>query len=218
MADSVFNITFHGVGDPPREFEPGEDQVWLSVSAVRRVLRAVRGHDEIRITLDDGNRSDAEIMLPELDRFGLTASFFVVAGRIGRPGFLDESSVRAIADAGHEVGLHGMTHRPWPDLSAEELDQELVVARASLATIVQRPITVAACPYGSYNRRILRRLRQLGYERVYTSDGGRSASKYWLQPRTTIGSNPEPSIAAITRRQRGRALAGPIKMAVKRWR
>jgi peptidoglycan/xylan/chitin deacetylase (PgdA/CDA1 family) len=218
MAASVFNITFHGVGDPPRELEPGEDQVWLSVSAVRRVLGAVSERDEIRITLDDGNRSDAEIMLDELERFGLKASFFVVAGRIGRPGFLDEPSVRAIADAGHEVGLHGMTHRPWTTLSEEELDQELVVARAALAAIAQKPITVAACPYGSYDRRVLRRLRQLGYERVYTSDGGRSASTAWLQPRTTIENDAGSSIAAITRRQRGRELVDHMKRAIKRWR
>ena len=58
----------------------------------------------------------SSIALPALRERGLTATFFVVAGRLGEPGFLDERGVRALADAGMAIGCHGMRHRPWRGL------------------------------------------------------------------------------------------------------
>ena len=47
----------------------------------------------MRISFDDGNASDLEIGLPALLERGLTATFFVLAGRLGRPGSLDADEV-----------------------------------------------------------------------------------------------------------------------------
>ena len=44
----------------------------------------------------------------------------------------------------------------------------------------------AACPFGSYDRRVLGELRRAGYRKVYTSDRGPAGRGDWLQPRNTV--------------------------------
>ena len=51
--------------------------------------------------------SDFVYGLPALLDRGLTATFFVVAGRLGEPGFLSENDVRTLVSAGMTIGCHG---------------------------------------------------------------------------------------------------------------
>jgi peptidoglycan/xylan/chitin deacetylase (PgdA/CDA1 family) len=215
------NLTFHGIGDPPRTLDPGEADVWVSSAAFTAVLDAVTGRDDVHITFDDGNASDLEQALPALADRGLRATFFVVAGRLGTPGFLDAAGVRALSDAGMAIGCHGMRHRPWRSLDDGALDEELLDARRRLEEVVQRPVRDAGCPFGSYDRRVLGRLRRHGYERVYTSDRGTARANAWLQARNTVGPADDAGLLdaiAATGGRVDRALARRAKLAVKRWR
>jgi peptidoglycan/xylan/chitin deacetylase (PgdA/CDA1 family) len=221
VPERTINLTFHGIGDPGRPLDPGEDAVWVGRRPFVAMLDAAAGRSEVRITFDDGNASDLEHALPALRRRGLRATFFVVAGRLGAPGFLDASGVAALAGAGMTIGCHGMRHRPWRRLDEPALREELVDARRVLEDVVGRPVTAAACPFGAYDRRALGALRRYGYTRVYTSDRGAANADDWLQARTTVG--PADDVAALDRIAavdggRGAALCRRAKLAAKRWR
>src|SRR4051812_48635435 len=113
MPQRCINLTFHGIGDAERALETGEAHVWTTRGRFLAILDAAAGRDDVRITFDDGNASDVSIALPALTARGLSATFFIVAGRLGTAGFLDEDGVRMLAAAGMDVGSHGMRHRPW---------------------------------------------------------------------------------------------------------
>ena len=81
---SVHNICFHGIGTPKRELEPGEGRYWISVDAFLAMLDVLARRPGVRISFDDGNRSDFDVALDALRARGLSATFFVVAGRLGR--------------------------------------------------------------------------------------------------------------------------------------
>jgi peptidoglycan/xylan/chitin deacetylase (PgdA/CDA1 family) len=214
------NLTFHGVGDPDPAMAPGEREVWASVGQFEAILDAVADRADVRISFDDGNASDVEHALPALAARGLSATFFVVAGRLGAPGYLAEDDLHALTAAGMRVGSHGMHHRKWRDLTDGELREELQASRGRLEDVVGVPVTHAACPFGAYDRRVLRALRGYGYERVFTSDGGATRAGDWLQARNSVrrGNGPStvaqllvvPPLPAGLRRQ--------AKLAVKRWR
>jgi peptidoglycan/xylan/chitin deacetylase (PgdA/CDA1 family) len=212
----AINITFHGIGRPPRPLESGEADVWVTRAQFLSMLDSVAGRDGVRITFDDGNASDVEHALDALRARGLTATFFVVAGRLGMPGFLDESGVRQLAAAGMEIGCHGMHHRRWRGLGEDELRQELVEAKQVLERVLGRPVTQAACPFGAYDRRVLRTLRQVGYQGVYTSDRGTTRPGDWLQPRTSVGPHDGPAL--LDRIGASDTLQRRVKRTVKRWR
>jgi peptidoglycan/xylan/chitin deacetylase (PgdA/CDA1 family) len=181
------NLCFHGVGVPQRVLEPGEDGYWVSRDAFERILDDVlTWPDRVNLSFDDGNASDAEIALPALTQRGLTAQFFVLAGRFDTVGSLSADDVRELAAAGMGVGTHGMAHQSWRNLSESDQLAELVTARDEISAAVGRPVTEAACPLGRYDRRLLSQLKRLGYTRVYTSDRRRTRDAAWLQPRYSV--------------------------------
>jgi peptidoglycan/xylan/chitin deacetylase (PgdA/CDA1 family) len=219
LRSTTINLTFHGIGEPPRPLEPGERRVWLHPDGFEEVLDAIVGLTGIRLTFDDGNASDVDYALDALRGRGLGATFFMVAGRIGDPGFVDEAGLRTLVDAGMAIGCHGMRHRPWRRLDQHGLDEELSDARQLLEEAAGLPITEASCPFGSYDRTVLRNLQRHGYRRAYTSDEGMARPGAWLQPRNTV--TPENSRGLVERilaEERSSTMVRSMRTAVKRWR
>jgi peptidoglycan/xylan/chitin deacetylase (PgdA/CDA1 family) len=182
----VINLTFHGIGAPKRVIPPEEEPMWLRPEQFATILDAIAGRDNVGITFDDGNISDIEIALPDLQERGLTASFFVLAGRLGQVGSLGGPELRALRGAGMTIGLHGMAHRAWRGMDDRQLEVELVDARIRLEEVLGERVMTAACPFGAYGRRALNKLRDQGFSRVYTSDRGPTEADAWMQPRNTI--------------------------------
>lgn len=221
MRSRRLNLTFHGIGRTERNLEPGEELFWLDEDEFASALDAVVGRGDVRITFDDGNASDVEHALPQLRQRGLTATFFVVAGRLGAPGFLDATGIRALTDAGMGIGCHGMRHRPWRRLDRPALWEEVVEAKRILERVAERPVTEAACPFGSYDRRVLRFLRTHGYRRAFTSDTGTARSGDWIQARNSV--RPGSAVSVIecvlaAERSTHNVVRRRAKVALKRWR
>ncbi len=214
-------LTFHGIGEPGRELGPGEADVWVSHAQFLALLDRIAGRDDVRITFDDGNASDVELGLPALADRGLFATFFIVAGRLGVPRFLDEAGLRALTAAGMEVGSHGMRHRPWRGLDDRALHEELVEAKTVLEGVIDRPVTRAGCPFGAYDRRVLRAARGAGFQHVYTSDRGTARTADFLQSRNSIGPRDTPEVmerVAALEASPQRLLTRRAKLTLKRWR
>jgi peptidoglycan/xylan/chitin deacetylase (PgdA/CDA1 family) len=115
------------------------------------------------------------------------------------------------------VGSHGMRHRPWRELDEPALEEELVDARRILEDVVERPVTEAACPFGSYDRRVLGALRRGSYRHVYTSDRGPARRGDWLQARNTITARDgDEQLRRILTERDG--LLRRAKLTAKRWR
>lgn len=213
-------LTFHGLGTPPRSISDAERRVWVPFEWFEAIVDACPSHG-VTITFDDGNASDVELALPLLAERGMSARFFPLSGRIGAPGYLDERDISCLRDAGMSIGSQGVNHRDWRRLGDAELNDELALSRRAFAAIVGAEVTEAACPYGSYDRRVLGALRRAGYRRVFNSDGGTGASGARVAPRTTVDrGRPLSSWIALTRGGAG-ARPGPIllgKRLVKRLR
>lgn len=215
------NICFHGIGTPKRELEPGERKYWVSTDQFDEILGYLAKTPNVQLSFDDGNASDAAIALPALTAHGLRAAFFPVAARIGRTGSIDRDGLRALVRNGMDVGSHGMLHRSWRRLTDADLDEELILARALIAEESGAAIETAACPLGEYDRRVLARLRRLGYSRVFTSDRCAARPASWLQPRYSVTEDDRPETIRAAIEQRSGAAEAAVsfgKRVVKRWR
>jgi len=179
-------LNFHGIGDPGRPFEPGEEAVWVGREAFLGMLDALRDMPDARITFDDGNRSDIEIALPELHKRGLKAWFFVCTGRIGRPGFLDVADIRELRDAGMSIGSHGHDHVPWVHLAPDRARVEWPEAKARIEEIVGQTVDEAACPFGSFGRGTFAGLRNAGFRVIHTCDRQLVTERDPVKPRFAI--------------------------------
>lgn len=183
---SMFFLSFHGVGEPPRSLSKSAQRHWLSIDRFQQYLDFIKERSNCRATFDDGNESDYEIVLPALRDRGLKAEFYISTSNLGREGYLTHQQVRALADSGMVIGSHGQSHRSFRALLPRQLEQELEQSRLLLQAIVEAPVTVIALPFGDYDRRVLKQVRDAGYERVLTSDRGPARVGAWLQSRTTV--------------------------------
>jgi peptidoglycan/xylan/chitin deacetylase (PgdA/CDA1 family) len=179
-------LTFHGLGEGvPERATAAERKVWVPVEWFEAIVAALP-REGVALAFDDGNSSDAELALPVLQRLGRSARFFVLAGKIGAPGHLGAADIARLQVAGMTIGSHGLRHRDWRASTDTELEAELAGSRRVLEDMLGVEVAEAACPFGSYDRRVLRALRRAGYRRVYNSDGGCSSARAWLAPRTTV--------------------------------
>jgi peptidoglycan/xylan/chitin deacetylase (PgdA/CDA1 family) len=190
--DEVLNVSFHGIGTPRRELEPGEDAYWVDVDRYLRLLDEIANWPSARVSFDDGNDSDVQIGLPALLDRGMNAQFFPIAGRLGSPGSLAADDVRELVTRGMTIGSHGMHHRPWRRMDSATRNMELVEARQLIEEAAGIAVVEAACPLGRYDRRLLTDLRRLGYRRVYTSDRQAARPDSWLQPRFSVHREDTP--------------------------
>jgi peptidoglycan/xylan/chitin deacetylase (PgdA/CDA1 family) len=221
VSDPAINLTYHGIGDPVRPLDPGEADIWVSRAGFLRMLDVVQARADVRLSFDDGNASDIGDALPALRDRGLQATFFLVAGRLGTPGYVDADGVKELVSAGMRIGSHGMHHRRWRGLDDAALHEEHVVAKAILEDVSGLPVTHVACPYGSYDRRVLQSLRRAGFTHVYTSDRGLAHLDDFLQARNSVTPRDEPKLLediASMEAAAHKALARRAKLAVKRWR
>lgn len=174
LAKSQFVLMFHGIGDVPAGITAAERPYWISKTLFREIIDLVRSRQferEVVLTFDDGNITDL-FAASELAQAGLKGHFFLLAGRLGAPNYLDRVAAKEIARAGMEVGLHGHSHVDWRRNRSLDWEWEVAEARATLAEAIDSDVTSVSIPFGYYNRRVLRYLYHSGFERIYSSDPG----------------------------------------------
>jgi peptidoglycan/xylan/chitin deacetylase (PgdA/CDA1 family) len=135
------------------------------------------------LTFDDGYADNLANALPVLRELGFTAAFFPVldlrrrfncwddAPELSAP-LLTVDEMRALEDAGMQLGSHTITHPRLTRSSASELAEELSRSREILASIVARPLPVLAYPYGDVDGRVKRAAREAGYEAALAVNSG----------------------------------------------
>lgn len=214
------HICFHGIGRCVREREAGEARYWTTEKVFLELLDGLTEHPTVVLSFDDGNRSDAEIALPALRERGLSATFFVLAGRLDDPASLGPADLRELRTAGMWIGNHGWTHVPWTGLSPSDAEREMSQARRALAEASGGAVTEAALPLGRYDRTVLRRLRKADYRAVYTSDRFPARDAGWLRARysVTAADTASSALSIVSGRPGLREARNIIASGVKRLR
>ncbi|NJD19594.1 MAG: polysaccharide deacetylase, partial [Gemmatimonadetes bacterium] len=111
-----------------------------------------------------GMEEGAPLLLELLRQERVPATFFTTGEAARRhPGLVE----RLVAE-GHELGSHGMTHRPFPTLTRSEAETEIRQASAILRTFA--PVISFRAPNLRMPARFLRLLEEDGY-RVDSSVG-----------------------------------------------
>ena len=97
-----------------------------------------------------------------LESRGWRGHFFIVTGRIGKPGFVTARQIRELHERGHHIGSHSHSHPDaFSELSDEELIREWSESRRILGEILGSPPWSASC-----TRRVLFQARGTGRARI----------------------------------------------------
>jgi peptidoglycan/xylan/chitin deacetylase (PgdA/CDA1 family) len=183
---------------------------------MRELLQARRdgrGAGLVGLTFDDGYRDFLTEVVPALDRYGFTATVFVVAGGLGGHNAWDEpgprkplmtaAEVRRVADAGVEIGSHSFSHVQLPEVSDGALFDEVRRSRLLLAEIAGREVTGFCYPYGGVGEREIEAVRAAGYDYACATKTPEALAGRHAVPRTFIGDrDTSPRLFAKVARHR----------------
>ncbi len=87
-------------------------------------------------------------------------------------GMMSWDQIRALHQAGHEIGSHSMTHPLLPDLSDERVKDEIATSRLRLQSATGGEVASFCYPNGSYDARALDAVRAAGYACAVTTSWG----------------------------------------------
>lgn len=102
----------------------------------------------VALTFDDGPHPEiTPAVLDALGVAGVDATFFVTGDTASQ----EPDLTRALADAGHTVGVHGWTHARFTELTAAALDDELDRCVSLLTATTGAAPRYVRPPYGHIN-------------------------------------------------------------------
>lgn len=111
-----------------------------------------RDTPRVALTFDDGpDPVQTRRILEILDRYGVRATFFCVGHHVAA--LPDE--VRRIAAAGHELGNHSWSHPFLPDLTPDELREQIDRTAEAVARVTGEAPTRFRPPYGALSPEVL---------------------------------------------------------------
>jgi peptidoglycan/xylan/chitin deacetylase (PgdA/CDA1 family) len=147
------------------------------------------------ISVDDGYVDDVRTILPDLLRFHMIATFFVITGRMTEPGFLNADQIRQLDRAGMDVGDHTAHHVDLRALTPSELTLETAGSRRVLEHVLGHPVYFFAYPFGLYDDAVVNAVRSAGFSMAFTTNGGtaESTSSPLTMPRVHVGRAETPS-------------------------
>ena len=176
----------------------------LRGASVRDLLTARAaglGQGLVGLTFDDGYADFAQYALPVLRRFGFTATVFVIAGRLGgqnswdpdgpRKQLMDAGLVQQVADAGIEIGSHGLRHVRLPE-AGTALAEEVGGSREILQAVTGQPVVGFCYPYGAVDDAAVRQVRAAGYDYGCAIWPSPHTGRHAL-PRSYVGEADGPS-------------------------
>lgn len=134
----------------------------VGVSAAKRQLPiySVSREDKVvAISFDAAwGNEDTQTLIDILGQYGIKTTFFVVGDWVDRY----PDSVRALADAGHEVMSHSMHHAHFSKLNSDEIKNDLTAVNEKIAAITGIAPSLFRCPYGEYDDHVIEAVRDCG--------------------------------------------------------
>lgn len=143
----------------------------------------------VLISVDDGYVDDVKSILPVLRSHHMVATFYVITGRFHEQGFLNETEVRRLDDAGMDIGAHTRTHVPLNAIPPAQVPAQVEGSRRDLQRVLGHFVYWFAYPYGAFSPGVVQEVRKAGFLLATTTKGGtvESATAPLTLPRIHVG-------------------------------
>ena len=130
--------------------------------------------DWIVVTFDDGYISDFEIVVPNLEKLQLKATFFITVNNIGKNGYCNKNQLKKMTEMGMEIGSHGLTHRYLTTILKSEVIKEIRSSKHILEQEFGVSITSFAPVGGHFRKWMYETAIEAGYSLFATMIPGKT--------------------------------------------
>ena len=118
---------------------------------------------QIAISFDAAwGNDDTQTLIDILAEYDVPATFFVVGAWVDKY----PESVKALSDAGHQIQNHSNTHPHMPQLSREQMKDEIESCNKKIEAITGVCPTLLRPPYGDYDNALIETMDSLGMKTI----------------------------------------------------
>ena len=103
---------------------------------------------------------DTQILIDTLAKYNVKTTFFVVGEWVDKY----PESVKALADAGHEVMNHSDVHPHMSKMSARDIVADVTAANDKIEAVTGVRPTLFRCPYGEYDDNVVGTVNGMGMQ------------------------------------------------------
>ena len=147
------------------------------------------------VSFDDAHLEHYTLALPILEQYDFKAVFFVMTVCINKKGFLSSDQIADLSKRGHIIGAHTWDHPNMTKLSMTKWVTEVDKPKKRLESIIGKPVTCFAFPYGAWNEQVLQKLQESGFNTAFQLQG-KLSSNYPLLTirRMMVNGNASPDL------------------------
>lgn len=144
----------------------------------------------IVLTFDDGYEDAFAQALPVLKENDFTGTFFIIRNYVGKPQYMNQTQIDALAKAGMEIGSHSLSHPNLVSLSAINQENQIVDSKLTATTFCY--------PAGKYDDTTVSLVEKAGYIAAVTTNPGIATqdSNLFELPRLRIFDSSGESLGA----------------------
>lgn len=149
----------------------------------------------ILLTFDEGYADHYRIVYPLLQKYNMTATFFVTTDRINKePLYMTWQELSEMQEHGFQIASQGSTHSLLTKLSNQALLAQLTDSRSKLQEELDTSADYFSYPAGRYDMRVMEAVKQVGYRAAFSMTIGRIStfSEPFALNRIVIYRNEHP--------------------------
>ena len=105
---------------------------------------------------------DTQQLIDVMEKYNVKATFFLVGEWVDKY----PESVKDLYKAGHEIMNHSNTHAHYPQLSVEQVVEDLNACNDKIEAVTGVRPTLVRLPYGDYDDNSINAVRSIGMEPI----------------------------------------------------
>ncbi len=147
-------------------------------------------NNTIGISVDDADKSFFEVGWPLFKKNNIPVTLFVTTGTIANnnKSYLNWNQIRKLKEEGVTIGAHSHTHAHMPDISIEDVKNEIELSNKIFLKELGEIPTLFAFPYGETNTDIMNLIKEYKFKVAFGQHSGiinETSNMYYL-PRFSL--------------------------------
>ena len=184
------NVTINQLEDHIKEFSSGKYNV-LSLNYIIDILISdlELPANTIAITVDDADKSFVKVAWPRFKEKKIPVTLFVNTGGVGNgKNSLDWDDLRKLKSDGVNIGAHSHMHDHMPELSIEEMKNEIENSNKIFLREIGEIPNIFAYPYGETNTELINLIKSYRFKSAFGQHSGviNDTSNLFYLPRFSL--------------------------------
>ena len=121
----------------------------------------------IMLTFDDTDLPQYTIAEPAMKKYGFRGMFFIMTVSLGRPKYMTRDQVKALSDAGNDIGSHTWDHKNIKKFEPADWAIQIDKPTKTLEGITGKKIKYFAYPFGLWNEAAIPQLKARGFQAAF---------------------------------------------------